>query len=329
MGQTELVGDRRTRHCATTRLGSLTNAFPSLKQPNFVLTQLIVNGLVTGSVYAIGAVGISLIYGILRLVNFAYGEFMTAGAFLAYVGNVTLGLPIVLATGIGMLLTAGLALSLEPVLWRPLRRKQAGFMSMFLASIALALVIRSVILLVATPRSRSYDVDPYAVYRVGDVRLSQGAAFAIVVAIASITLVGVFLARTSTGRKLRAIADSRVLAAVAGVDVGRLTAVTWVITGCLAGLAGVLAGLVQSTFDPNFGFALLLPLFAAVLLGGLGSVYGALLGGLVLGLVTEVSTWSGFLGGVPPSYKPVIAFIALIVALIARPQGLLGRARTL
>jgi branched-subunit amino acid ABC-type transport system permease component len=102
---------------------------------------------------------------------------------------------------------------------------------------------------------------------------------------------------------------------------------TWIISGLLAGLAGVFAGLVQSSFDPNFGFQLLLPVFAAVVLGGIGSAYGALAGGLVLGLAMEVSTWPSLLGGVNPVYKPVVAFGILIVALMLRPQGLFGRAR--
>jgi branched-subunit amino acid ABC-type transport system permease component len=126
---------------------------------------------------------------------------------------------------------------------------------------------------------------------------------------------------------MRAVADDRALAAVAGIDTGRVIVLTWIVSGLLAGLAGVLAALVQSTFDPNFGFALLLPVFAAVVLGGIGSPYGALLGGLVLGVVTELSTWGGFFGGVNSVYKPVVAFAILIGVLLVRPQGLLGRAR--
>src|SRR5207244_9713293 len=102
----------------------------------------------------------------------------------------------------------------------------------------------------------------------------------------------------------------------------------WVVAVLLAALAGVLAGLVQSSFDPNFGFSLLLPTFAAVVLGGIGSAYGALAGGIALGLAMEVSTWSGFFGGVSSVCKPVVAFSVLIVALLVRPQGLLGKART-
>ena len=128
-------------------------------------------------------------------------------------------------------------------------------------------------------------------------------------------------------RVMRAMADDRALAAVAGIDVGRATQAVWVLSGLLAGLGGVLAALVEYSFDPNFGFQLLLPVFAAVVLGGIGSAYGALAGGLVLGVAQEVSTWSGFAGGVNPVYKPVVAFAVLAIALMIRPQGFFGQAR--
>ena len=285
------------------------------------------NGLVTGSVFAIAAVGVSLIYGILRLVNFAYGDVMAYGACMAFLFNVTLGLQMVLSTALAMVATAALSVTLELVLWRPLRARGAGFMSLFLASIGLALILRQMLLLVAGPQSRAYDVNPYKVYVIGSVRLSGSQAIAIAVAVVAIVLVGVLLSSTSLGRTMRAVADDRALAAVAGIDTGRVIVLTWIVSGLLAGLAGVLAALVQSTFDPNFGFALLLPVFAAVVLGGIGSPYGALLGGLVLGVVTELSTWGGFFGGVNSVYKPVVAFAILIGVLLVRPQGLLGRAR--
>src|SRR5829696_7064177 len=285
--------------------------------------QLVANGLVTGAVLAIAAVGVSLIYGILGLVNFAYGDVMTFGAFVAVLCNGRLGMGMVVAAVLAMVATAILSLSLEGVLWRPLRARRAGFMSLFLASIGLALVLRQAIFLVAGPQPRSYDVDPYKVYVLGSVRLSGAQAIAVTVAVALV------LGTTSVGRTMRAVADDRVLAAVAGIDTGRVIVLTWILCGLIAGLAGVLAALVQSSFDPNFGFSLLLPVFAAVLLGGIGSASGALFGGLLLGLATEVSTWAGFHGGVNPIYKPVVAFAVLIAVLLVRPQGLLGRARTL
>ncbi|MGH2999234.1 MAG: branched-chain amino acid ABC transporter permease, partial [Gaiellaceae bacterium] len=270
--------------------------------------QLVANGLVTGSIYAIAAVGVSLVYGILRLVNFAYGDFMTFGALIAFAVNGPLHQSMIVAALAGMAATAVLSLFLDAVLWQPLRARRAGFMSLFLASIGLALVLRQSLLLAAGSAPRSYNVNPYRVFVIGSVRLSEQQVIAIAVAVGTIVLVALFLAFTTWGRVLRAMADDRALASVAGIDVGAATRVAWVISGLLAGLAGVLAGLVEYSFDPNFGFQLLLPVFAAVVLGGIGSAYGALAGGLALGLAQEVSTWSGFAGGVNPTYKPVVAF---------------------
>jgi branched-subunit amino acid ABC-type transport system permease component len=289
--------------------------------------QLVANGLVTGSVIAIAAAGVSLVYGILRLVNFAYGDFMAFGALAAYAFNGPLGLGMVLSTLLGMLATALLSLVLDVALWRPLRARRAGFMSLFLASIGLALVLRQVLLLAYGPQPQTYKVDQFKVYVIGSVRLSEPQFITIIGATAAICALGVFLARSTVGRTMRALADDRALAAIAGIPVGRVITYTWIISGLLAGLAGVFAGLVQASFDPNFGFQLLLPVFAAVVLGGIGSAYGALAGGLVLGLAMELSTWSSLLGGVNPVYKPVVAFAILIVALMVRPQGLFGRAR--
>jgi branched-subunit amino acid ABC-type transport system permease component len=293
-----------------------------------VFLQLFVNGLVTGSVIAIAAVGVSIVYGILRLVNFAYGDFMAFGALVTYAFNGPAGVPLLPATLLGMLFTATLSLGLDFTLWRPLRARRAGFMSLFLASIGLALVLRQALLLAFGPQPQQFRVDPYKVYVLGSVRLSQAQFVAIVAAVGIILALGVFLSRTTLGRTMRALADDRELAAIAGVNVGRVIAFTWVLSGLLAGVAGVLAGLVQTTFDPNFGFTLLLPIFAAVVLGGIGSAYGALVGGLLLGVAMELSTWPSFFGGVDPVYKPVVAFVVLGAALMVRPQGLFGRART-
>jgi neutral amino acid transport system permease protein len=289
--------------------------------------QLLANGLVTGSVYAIAAVGVSLVYGILRLVNFAYGDMMAFGALITFGVNGPLHQSMLLAVAAGMAATAALSVVLDLVLWKPLRSRRAGFMSLFLASIGLALVLRQLLLFVAGSGPKSYRIDPFRVFVLGSVRLSEAQVITIATAAVTIVAVGLFLALTTTGRVLRAMADDRALAAVAGIDVGRTTRIAWIISGLLAGLGGVLAATVEYSFDPNFGFQLLLPVFAAVVLGGIGSAYGALAGGLALGLAQEASTWSGFAGGVNPVYKPVVAFAVLAVALLIRPQGLFGRAR--
>lgn len=293
------------------------------------LAQLGANGLVTGSILAIAAVGVSLVYGILRIVNFAHGDYLTFGAYVALLVNVAWDGHIVLAALGAVVATALLSTVLEFALWRPLRRKQAGLFSLFIAAIGLALVLRHVIFLVAEAKPRRYGVDVFQVYELGPVRLSQSQAVAVGIAIAAIVLVGLMLARTGLGKAMRALADDRSLAAVAGIDVDRTIVVTWILAGALAGVAGLLQALILNAFNPNFGSLLLLPVFAAVVLGGIGNAYGALAGGLVLGLVMEVSTWSELAGGAPPVYKPVVAFGVLIAVLLVRPQGVFGKVRVL
>jgi len=293
------------------------------------LLQLVVNGLVTGTIYALGAAGISLVFGPLRIVNFAQGDYLTFGAFAAALVNITWGRDMVLATLFALVATAALAVAIEFVLWRPMRRRGAKTMSLFITSIGLAFILRSSILFVAGNGERSYRVDVFQSYSIGGIRISEPQLISITVALTAIAATALLLARTSFGRAIRALADSVELASVAGVDVDRMVISIWILVGMLAGLCGVLAGLVQSSFDANLGFNLLLPLFAAVIVGGVGSPYGALLGGLALGQVQELSTWSGFFGGVNPIWKPLIAFSVLVAVLLWRPQGLLGRARTL
>jgi neutral amino acid transport system permease protein len=293
------------------------------------LAQLIANGLVAGSIIAIAAVGVSLVYGILRIVNFAHGDYLVVGAYVALAVNVAWGGHIVLAALAAIGAMTVLSVGLEFALWRPLRRKGAGLFSLFIAAIGLALVLRHVVFLVGEARPRRYDVDVFQVYEVGPVRLSQSQLIAIAIATAAIVLVGLMLARTGLGKAMRALSDNQALAAVAGIDVDRTVVLTWALAGGLAGIAGLLQALILNAFTPNFGFALLLPVFAAVVLGGIGSAYGALVGGLALGLVMEVSTWDALAGGAPPVYKPVVAFAALILVLLFRPQGVFGRARVL
>lgn len=293
------------------------------------LLQLMANGLVTGSIIAIAAIGLSLVYGILKIVNFAHGEYLVFGAYMALVVNVTWGGHMILAAVFAMVMTALLGIVLEFGLWRPIRRKGAGIVSLFIVSIGLALVLRNSILLWQGGAPRRYDVDVFQVYELGPIRLSLSQIVVIIVASIAIVAVGLLLARTTLGKAMRALSDSRDLAAVSGIDTDRITVHTWILGSALAGLGGVLQGLVQNAFEPNMGFRLLLLIFAAVILGGVGSAYGALVGGLALGLMMEVSTWSSLpAGGVDSVYKPVVAFVVLILVLIFRPQGIFGRART-
>jgi branched-subunit amino acid ABC-type transport system permease component len=132
------------------------------------------------------------------------------------------------------------------------------------------------------------------------------------------------MAKTTIGKDMRAFSDNPSLAAVSGINVNRVVRYVWIINGVLSALAGIFQGMVQGRFDSTMGWTLLLPIFAAVVLGTIGDAYGALLGGMVLGLVMEMSTWSVFFGGIPSSYKPVVAFATLGLVLLVKPEGLLG-----
>lgn len=293
------------------------------------LFQLLVDGIITGSVFALAAVGVSLLYGGLRIINFAQGDMMTFGAFVAVGFTQGLGLPFPLGVIAGVLATAVLSVVLEYTLFRPLRRRGAGMLGMFVTAIGLALVLRQGILFAAGASYRSYPVDSFSVVRFAGIRVATDELYAGVVALAVIVVLAVGLARTSLGKSVRALSDNPSLTSVSGIDPDRVATIIWVSAGALAGLAGTLQGLVQTSFDSNMGWNQLLPVFCAVVLGGIGSAYGALFGGLVLGIVMQASTWSGFAGGVPASYQLVVAFVALIAVLLVRPQGLLGRSRIL
>jgi neutral amino acid transport system permease protein len=291
------------------------------------LAQLIVNGLVTGAIIAMGAVGATLINGVLRIGNFAHGDYLTLGAYAALLANVAYAQNLVVAAVVAIVGTAFFAILMEFILFRPMRGK--GSASMFIVTIGLALVVRHLIYLLSGSATQQYAVDQYAVFVVGPVRFSPGALVATIAALITIPLVGLLLARTRIGKSMRALSNDPELAAVSGIDTDRIAVWTWALAGGLAGLAGILLALLQGTFNPELGWSVLFLIFTAVILGGIGSAYGALVGGLVLGLIMEISTWSGLLGGLDPRFKPVVAFVGLILLLLYRPQGIFGKARLL
>ena len=246
-------------------------------------------GLSTGSIYALGAVGLTLVYGILKLVNFAHGDFLTFGAYMAFVVNVSWGAPLIFAVFFAMAMTAILGVALERVMWRPMRQRGAGMLQLLLMSIGLALVIRYGLQFFYGTELRSLDVNKTAT--VDFLGLSMGRTQAIVVLISFAVLLGtgLMLRYTLLGKRMRALSDSIELAETSGIDTGRVITWTWVFAGAFAGLAGVFLAAVTQ-IQPELGFELLLPIFAAVVLGGIGDAFGALAGGILLGLVVE---WSG------------------------------------
>ena len=283
--------------------------------------QATANGLVAGTYFALGAVGLALVFGVLRLVNFAHGDFLTFGAYAALLANAFFRLPIIVATAIAIVATALLGAILELAIWRPMRARRAGGLQLLLIAIGLAYVIRNGIQIAAGAEPRSLHVDvTSAVSFMGGIRLGTTELTVVLIGLVVLLLVAIMLSVSRLGKEMRALADNVSLAEVAGVDTGRVIISTWLVAGGLAGLAGVLVAAAVGVLTPQFGFQLLLSLFAATVLGGIGNAYGALAGGLLLGLTQEWSTLF-----IDPRWKLAVGFAILILTLLIRPNGLLVR----
>jgi neutral amino acid transport system permease protein len=280
-------------------------------------------GLSTGSIYALGAVGLTLVYGILKLVNFAHGDFLTFGAYMAFVVNVSWGGPLILALLFAMAMTALLGVALERVMWRPMRQRGAGMLQLLLMSIGLALVIRYALQFFYSTDLKQLDVNNTATVDFLGLSMGRTQAIVVVVSLAVLIATGLMLRYTLLGKRMRALSDSIDLAETSGIDTGRVITWTWIFAGAFAGMAGVFLAAVTQ-IQPELGFELLLPIFAAVVLGGIGDAFGALAGGLLLGLVVE---WSDLY--IASGFKVAIAFIVLILVLMIRPQGIFGKARAI
>ena len=281
------------------------------------------NGLSLGAIYALGAVGLTLVYGILRLVNFSHGDLLTFGAYIAFLVNVTWELPFGLSILAAVAATAVLALILEAVIWRPMRAKQAGLFQLMLMSIGLAFLIRATIQFIWGGSQRQLDVDNLAKSEPLGLTIGNTELMIIIVGFVVLIAVGLMLRLTLLGKQMRAVSDDLDLAETAGINTQRVIILTWVFAGALAGLAGVMAGSTQTVY-PELGFELLLPIFAAVILGGIGDAFGALAAGVVLGVVIELSTLV-----VDQQWKLVVGFVVLILVLVIRPQGIFGKARAI
>jgi neutral amino acid transport system permease protein len=287
------------------------------------LAQVTINGLVSGAYFALGAAGLTLVYGVLKLVNFAHGEFLTFGAYMAIVSRSAFGFPLGLALPFAFITTALLALAIEMVMWRPMRRKGAGVMQLLLMALGLAFVIRNVIQLIAGTDVRQLGANVTSSVTFHGLHIGRTELWVVILAFSVLVALATMLSRTRLGMHIRALSDNPELAATTGLDTDRIIIYTWVLAGGLAGLAGVVYGASIGVITPNLGFGIVLSIFAAVIIGGIGDAYGALAGGILIGLVQE---WSTLV--VPVNLKVAVGFGAMILVLILRPQGIFGHART-
>lgn len=277
--------------------------------------QLIFNGLAVGSVLALAAIGLTLTYGILRLSNFAHGDFMTLGAYLTWLINAQ-GLNIWLSMILGSVGTIIAMLISEFVLWKPMRDRRASSTTLIIISIGLALFLRSGILLIWGSSNQSYDLPVVRALELGDLRIAYYRVIVIALALVAIAAVYFLLQNSKIGKAMRAVADNIDLARVSGINVERVVLWTWIITGTLTAFAGGMYGLITAV-RPNMGWFLILPMFASVILGGIGNPYGAIAGALTIGLAQELSV--PLLGS---QYKQGVALLIMVLILFIRPQGL-------
>jgi branched-chain amino acid transport system permease protein/neutral amino acid transport system permease protein len=299
------------------------------------MAELIVYGIILGSIIALGSIGLTLIWGITDLFNCAHGDQITAGAYIALifvsmfsgigplqgkVGPFSFHWGVLLAFIPAVVITVILVILIDRWVYKPLRQSGAHFITGFIASIGVAWGLRGMIYIIWGADFHFYTKElREMVFLPLGIKLKIDEIFIVLVAWTAVAIVYVFLARTKAGKALRALADNPNLARISGIDTERMITWAWGIAGTLIAIAGILYG-IETQLRPEMGWIFLLPLFAAIILGGKGSIRGALAGGLVLGIAQQVSTaW------LLPSYKPAVAFIIMILVLIFRPKGIFGR----
>jgi len=285
--------------------------------------QYLANGVVVGAIIAVAAIGLTLVYSILRLTNFAHGDFITLGAYTALFLNLGLGWRPAAALPLAFVAGAAVAVGLEFVVWRKMRQMRAGAVALIVASIGVALALRNGLVFFVGPSPQTFQQPVQrAVPFLGlPVTLTPDQRFALIASVVLVFGVHLLLRYTTLGKTMRALSDNTDLAWVSGINVDRIVIWTWIIGGGLAALGGVLYGMTRPLY-PELGWHLLLPLFAAIILGGIGSPYGAIAGGFLIGIVQEVSIYFG----VPVEYKIAVGFVAMIAALLLFPRGLFGEA---
>lgn len=334
-------------------LGGVTLIGGGLRVSTF--GRYVLDGLIVGLIVGLAGVGLSMTYSILSFANFAHGDYVTAGAFFGWVaaylvGSFTIGgiesqpgsifllnvpslvsvtnAPLAIFAGLlaAGVVTVGLVLLLDRWVYRPMRDK--GGIPLLIASIGVALALRNVIIFVWDTSRRGVtstsDIPSISIPALdGTIPLNLHEVTLIVAAVALMFGVHFLLQRTKLGTAMRAMADNKDLAQVTGIPTERVVRATWIVGGALAGIAGFLIVLENGTLNYNFGWRLLLLIFAGVILGGIGSVYGAMTGGIIIGIASRLSlVW------IPSDFARVAAFTVMILVLLYRPEGLFGGVKT-
>jgi len=283
-----------------------------------MIGQLIANGIVYGCIIALGAIGLSLAYRIMNFANFAHGDFLTLGAYLTLFFAATLNLGFPAACILAIPVTAAFAVALDIGIWKPMRGTGASRTAIMILSIGVSIAMRNALIMFFRPDALRFPLPVRESINMGGILLTPIQISVVLIAFASMLAVHALLSRTVLGKSMRALADNPDLARITGINVDRVIRYTWTVSMGLAALAGIMFGLITH-LNPNMGWSIILPMFAAAILGGIGNAYGAMCGGMIIGLAQEIST--AFL---PAEYKIAVSFAIMIAVLFFRPKGLLG-----
>jgi len=300
------------------------------------VAELFIYGIVLGSIISLGAIGLTLVYGILRFANFAHGDLMTVGAYVALFfitgplawfgindstfGPFSFGWRMAVAFPITMVIVAGVSILIDKLIYKKLRGKGSSSVIIAMAALGVSFILRMIILIIWGADFRFYRpgiLRPAIMLPLG-IKLRADQILILFVVSFLVVLLHLFLQRTKIGKAMRATSDNMNLAQISGINIERVISWTWGIGGGLAAAAGILYG-IDVQIHPGMGWNFLLPLFAATILGSIGNMYGALIGGLIMGVAQQMST--AFL---LPTYKPAVAFLIMIIILFVKPQGIFG-----
>ena len=299
------------------------------------MMQVLIDGLVRSAELSFLAVGLTMVYGVLRFANFAHVEFATVGAYLGLVLSQTVGMPLAVAALLAIALCGGLGILIDRAIFSRLR--SASPIMLMIASFALGIAMRETVRVIWGPSPFFYRLGVSGSWEVFGVLITPTQLLIVVAALVSMILFHLLLSRTKLGIAMRATADNPSLSQASGIPTARVISAVWFIGCGFAALSGVLEGL-NTQLKPDMGFGLIIEVFCAAIVGGIGSPYGAILGAVLVGFAENVGLaidWSVPLNAIgfdvqpftyiPTSYKSVVAFALLILTLLLRPRGLLGK----
>ena len=280
-----------------------------------VIAQFIVNGIIAGSTYALVAIGLTMIFGILGFINFSHGELVMLGAYFTF-AFMTFGLDLLLSALLSITLVAIVGVVIDIAVYKPLRKKQVDSLSLLIASIGVSIILQSLAQLYWGHDIKVFDLPAVMPIEIFGANITPIQIIMIIVSAASMVLLFAFLNMTRIGTAIRATSDNRDMAQIVGIDNDRVIIVLWVIGAAFAAIGGILIG-INTNLQIGMGLMILLKALTAIIMGGVGNIRGALIGGMVIGLAENLA-----LIEITPQYRDVVAFTLMILLLLFKPEGI-------